>query len=203
MESLIGRDILLWSSGFFTKPANDPSFVSWHQDSTYWGLEPPDDIVTAWVAFTESVPANGCMRVVPGTHRIGQVGHRDTFAETNLLSRGQEIEMQVDEADAVDLVLRPGQMSLHHVRIVHGSEPNRTPGPRIGLTFRYIPTRVRQVGDRPSALLCRGEDRYGHFEHEPVPAADFGDAAVAYHAEVMRRLNAVLYDGAEKRPATG
>ena len=201
VEALIGPDILLWSSGFFTKPANDPAYVTWHQDSTYWGLEPVDDIVTAWLAFTPSVPESGCMRVVPGTHTLGQVGHRDTFAAGNLLSRGQEVDMQVAEQAAVDLVLQPGEMSLHHVRIVHGSQPNRSAWPRIGLTFRYIPTRVRQVGDRPTAVLVRGEDRYGHFEAEPRPQADFDAGAVACHQEIMGRLNAVLYDGADERPA--
>ncbi|MBV9783625.1 MAG: phytanoyl-CoA dioxygenase family protein, partial [Acidisphaera sp.] len=94
VESVIGPNILCWGSSFFIKNAHDPSFVSWHQDSTYWGLEPPD-IVTAWVAISESVVANGAMRVIPGTHKLDQVSHRDTFAENNLLSRGQEVAVEV------------------------------------------------------------------------------------------------------------
>ena len=90
VEDVIGPDILCWGTTFFTKEARNPSYVSWHQDSTYWGLEPPD-IITAWVAFTDSNSANGAMRVIPGTHKMDQVPHRDTFAADNLLSRGQEI----------------------------------------------------------------------------------------------------------------
>ena len=81
--------------------------MSWHQDATYWGLSAPD-VVTAWVAFTPSTVESGCMRVVPGTH-TRQVPHKDTFAENNLLSRGQEIAVDVDEDDAVDVVLRPAR----------------------------------------------------------------------------------------------
>ena len=141
VEAVIGPDILCWGSSFFIKDAHDPGFVSWHQDSTYWGLEPPD-IVTAWVALSESVPANGAMRVVPDTHKMDQVPHRDTFAAHNLLSRGQEIAVQVDPARAVTLELQPGEMSLHHVRLFHGSDPNPSYRRRIGFAIRYLPTHV-------------------------------------------------------------
>src|SRR5215831_9627487 len=102
VEDIIGPDILCWGTSFFIKEKRNPSYVSWHQDSTYWGLEPPD-IVTAWVAFTDSSAANGTMRVIPGSHKRDQVPHRDTFAADNLLSRGQEIEVAVDERDAAML----------------------------------------------------------------------------------------------------
>ena len=104
VEDILGPNILCWGSGFFIKNAHDPARVTWHQDSTYWGLSKPD-IVTAWVAFTPSTPENGCMRVVPGTHTLQQLPHRDTFAQDNLLSRGQEIAVEVDESKAVDIVL--------------------------------------------------------------------------------------------------
>ena len=124
VESVLGPDLLCWSAQFFAKNGGDPGYVSWHQDATYWGLSSPD-VVTAWVAFTPSTVQSGCMRVVPGTqHR--QFAHKDTFAETNLLSRGQEIEVDVNESDAVDVILAPGEISLHHVLICHGSEPNRS-----------------------------------------------------------------------------
>ena len=156
VEKLLGPDILCWSASFFSKPPHDPSFVSWHQDLTYWGLEPAD-IVTAWVAITPSTKANGCMRVVPGSHRPGQLRHGDTFAANNLLSRGQVLDVEVDEAEAVDLELQPGEMSLHHVLVVHGSEPNRSEQPRHGFAIRYIPTYCRQTGGRTTALLVRGD----------------------------------------------
>ena len=95
VEGVIGPDILCWSSTFFIKEARDPGFVSWHQDSTYWGLDPAD-IVTAWVALSESTAENGAMRVIPDTQKLEQVAHRDTFAANNLLTRGQEIAVDVD-----------------------------------------------------------------------------------------------------------
>ncbi len=148
VEDLIGPNILCWGTSFFTKEARDPSYVSWHQDSTYWGLEPPD-IVTAWLAISESTVANGAMRVIPDSHIGEQMAHRDTFARDNLLSRGQEIAVEVDGAKAVDLVLQPGEMSLHHVRLIHGSEPNPSDRRRIGFAIRYLPTHVRQTVGRP------------------------------------------------------
>ncbi len=184
VEDVIGPDILCWSTGFFTKNARDPSYVSWHQDSTYWGLEPPD-IVTAWVALSDSTLANGAMRVIPGTHRMDQLAHHDTFAPDNLLSRGQEIAVEVDEREAVALELRAGEMSLHHVRLIHGSDPNPSDSRRIGFAIRYIPTYVRQVvGGHDSATLVRGEDRYHHFAPEQRPAFDMAPEAVAHHAAV-------------------
>ena len=192
VEDLIGPNILCWGTSFFTKEAHDPSFVSWHQDSTYWGLEPPD-IVTAWLAISESNVANGAMRVIPGSHKGEQVRHRDTFARNNLLSRGQEIEVDVDGSKAVDLVLHPGEMSLHHVRLIHGSEPNPSPRRRIGFAIRYLPTHVRQtVGARDFATLVRGVDTYQHFEPEQRPDADMSAAACAFHARVTGAQEAVL-----------
>ena len=125
VEDLIGPDILAWESVFFIKEPETTDFISWHQDITYWGLEAEGDVVTAWVALSPSTVESGCMRVVPGTHRREVVAHADSFGEHNMLSRGQEIAVEVDEAHAVDLVLRPGQMSLHHVKIFHGSRANR------------------------------------------------------------------------------
>ena len=107
------------------------------------------------------------MRVIPGTHTQEVVPHKDTFAERNMLSRGQEIAVEVDEARAVDVVLQPGEMSLHHVKLFHGSKPNRSHDRRIGFAVRYLPTYVRQVaGAKDSAMLVRGVDGYGGFEHE-------------------------------------
>jgi phytanoyl-CoA dioxygenase PhyH len=194
VEGVIGPHILCWNTSFFTKEARSPGFVSWHQDATYWGLSEPD-VVTAWVAFTESTPANGNMRVIPGSHRT-PLAHADTFHPDNLLSRGQEITVEVDEARAADITLQPGQMSLHHVLIVHGSGANPSDDRRIGFAIRYIPTRVRQVaGPRDSATLVRGEDAFGHFELEPRPESDLDPAMLALHAEISERQVKILYRG--------
>ena len=196
VEGVIGPDILCWSSSFFIKEARDPGFVSWHQDSTYWGLDPAD-IVTAWVALSESTAENGAMRVIPDTHTLEQVAHRDTFAADNLLTRGQEIAVDVDGSNAVMLSLQPGEMSLHHVRLIHGSDPNPSAKRRIGFAIRYLPTHVRQVvGTRDSATLVRGVDRFRNFEPEFAPERDVSDAAIAFHAHVMGDQQQVLMKNA-------
>jgi ectoine hydroxylase-related dioxygenase (phytanoyl-CoA dioxygenase family) len=200
VEDVIGPNILCWASGFFHKPARNPGFVSWHQDSTYWGLSSPD-VVTAWVAFEASTPISGCMRVIPGTQTRDQVAHKDTFAADNLLSRGQEIQVDVDPKDAVDLVLQPGEFSLHHVRIIHGSEPNNADWARIGFTIRYVPTYVQQIGGRDSAMLVRGVDEFHNFDPEPRPKADFHPDAVAFHGAMIDRVTKILFAGAPQAAA--
>ncbi len=192
IEDVIGPDILCWGSSFFIKEPRNPGYVSWHQDSTYWGLDPAD-IVTAWVAFTDSTAANGAMRVIPGTHTMDQVPHHDTFRPENLLSRGQEIMVDVDDRQAAMLELAAGEMSLHHVRLIHGSDPNPSDQRRIGFAIRYIPTYVRQVaGARDYATLVRGVDRYGHFGAEEGPDADMSPSAVAHHAMVTGAFASIL-----------
>ena len=198
VEDIIGPDILCWGTSFFIKEKRNPSYVSWHQDSTYWGLEPPD-VITAWIAFTDSNAANGAMRVIPGTHKLDQVPHHDTFAAENLLSRGQEITVDVDERQAAMLELAAGEMSLHHVRLIHGSDPNPSDDRRIGFAIRYVPTYVRQVaGSHDSATLVRGVDRYHNFEEEQRPLADMSAEAQAYHAAITGAHAEILMRGTGK-----
>ena len=196
IEDLYGPNLLCWTTNFFIKEANNPAFVSWHQDSTYWGLNRPD-VVTAWVAFTPSNKANGAMGFMPGTHTSDQIPHRDTFAKNNLLTRGQEVAVEVDESKAVAIELEPGEMSLHHVRLVHGSPPNPSNDRRIGFAIRYIPTSVSQVAGEDSATLVRGVDEYHHFEHEPRPTADMEPAFVALHKQIAERNARILYRGTQ------
>jgi len=194
VEDLLGPDILCWNTNFFIKEAETPSFVSWHQDSTYWGLSTPD-VCTAWVALTPSTIENGAMSVTPKSHTMDQIPHRDTFDRHNLLTRGQEVAVEVDEREAVPLVLRPGEMSLHHVRLVHGSPPNPSPDRRIGFAIRYIPTSIHQLEGTDSATLVRGTDRYGHFELEPRPDRDMQDDMLALHRRLTERAAQILYRG--------
>jgi non-haem Fe2+, alpha-ketoglutarate-dependent halogenase len=196
-EDVLGPDLLCWTTNFFIKEATNPGFISWHQDSTYWGLE-PHDVITAWVAFTRSDLISGCMKVIPGTQAGDQLAHVDTFHQNNLLSRGQEISVDVDQSKAVPILLEPGEMSLHHIKLVHGSEPNRSSDRRIGFAIRYIPTYVKQVKVRDSATLVRGVDRYNHFDHEPRPSADLDEAALAAHADAVGRQVKALYQGTDK-----
>lgn len=170
VEGLIGPNILVFASRFWIKGGGDGSYVSWHQDSAYFGLD-PHELVTAWVALTDSNRGNGCMRVLPGSHTGPAFSHNETYDEKNLLARGQAIE-GVDETGAVDLELEAGQFSLHHERIVHGSLPNETDRHRIGLALFFIPTSVRStIGRRPAGLV-RGTDNYGHWDADPIPETD-------------------------------
>jgi non-heme Fe2+,alpha-ketoglutarate-dependent halogenase len=198
IEDLYGPNLLCWTTNFFIKEANNPAFVSWHQDSTYWGLSRPD-VVTAWVALTPSNRSNGAMTFIPGTHTSDQLEHRDTFAKNNLLTRGQEVAVDVDESKAVTIELRPGEISLHHVRLVHGSPANPSSDRRIGFAIRYIPTSVSQIAGEDSATLVRGVDTFHHFAPEPRPSTDMQPEFVALHRQITERNAQILYRGTQVR----
>ncbi len=197
VEQILGPNLLCWTTNFFIKEAKSPGFVSWHQDAFYWGLS-KDDVCTAWVALSPANLESGCMKFVPGSQTQDHLQHVDTFHKDNLLSRGQEIAVKVDTERTVDCILDPGEMSLHHVKVVHGSEPNRSGDRRIGLAIRYIPTDVRQIKVRDSATLVRGVDRDGNFDPEPRPRADLDQAALAAHADAVGRQVKALYSGTDK-----
>ncbi len=195
VEDLYGPDLLCWSSTLFVKEAHTTSFVSWHQDSTYWGLSRPD-VVTAWLAITPSNVANGALEVLPGSHTLDQLPHRDTFAAENLLTRGQEVAVDIGDATPVVIELQPGEISLHHVRLVHGSAPNRSDDRRIGFAMRFIPTSVAQVvGCDDSATRVRGVDNFAHFEHESRATSDLDPTMVELHRRVTSRSAQRLYRG--------
>jgi non-heme Fe2+,alpha-ketoglutarate-dependent halogenase len=180
VQSLLGPDILVWGASFFLKEPNSPAFVSWHQDATYWGLG-PSDIVTAWVAITPSTRRSGCLRVVPGSHDWPIVAHTETFAADNLLSRGQEIAVAVDPATVRDILLAPGEMSLHHVKIAHNSEPNGSDHRRIGFAIRYVAARVRPQS-RDQAMRVRGDSCWVNFDPEEPGRGELEPADLARHA---------------------
>jgi hypothetical protein len=180
VESVLGPDILCWGSSLFVKEGNDPGFVAWHQDSYYWGLE-PDDVVSAWIALYPSTVENGAMRVLPGSQTMPPLSHRKSAAgSANMLFTHEELADDVDESKAVDITLAQGDMSLHHIKILHGSPPNRSNSRRMGYAIRYVAPHVKQRGDMNSATLVRGEDRYGYFAKDPVPARDMDPDIVAF-----------------------
>jgi hypothetical protein len=188
VESLIGPDILLYHLTSWLKEPHEPSHVSWHQDGTYFGLEPAEQ-VTAWIALTDATPEMGCIKLIPGSQVIGQRPHKDMPVPGNLLSRGQTIDHKLDYTQSVMMPLLAGQVSLHHTHIVHASEPNRTDRRRIGIGVSYIPTRCRLVNDaRVTASLVRGQDRFGHFDLEPRPTGDFDAGSRAVHAGAVERF---------------
>ncbi len=199
IEDLIGPDILCWNTIFWVKEARSPNYVSWHQDLNYWGLDAPD-LITAWLAFSPATVASGCMHVLPGSHTEKPLPHDDTFHQDNMLTRGQEIAVEVDESKTVAMALEPGEMSVHNAGIAHASGPNTSDDRRIGISLHYMPTRSRQVvGAWDSAALVRGADRYRHFEPTPVPTCDMDPVSVAFHGKAIAALHDILYQGAEQQ----
>ena len=200
VEGVLGPNLIVWSSQWFPKMPGDKTYISWHQDATYWGLHPPN-VTTAWIALSQSGAENGCMRVVPGTHQGPLLQQVETYAQDNALSRGQEIAVKVDQSRAVDLVLQPGEMSLHHIGIVHGSNANKSDKPRIGLAVRFIAPEVIQDGtERQMALLVRGTDEFGHFDLIDPPQDDvISPQDTELHSESLRRQRTnIMSKGSER-----
>ena len=176
MEAVMGADLMLLSTHIFCKYPDKgaKSFVAWHQDITYWGLEPPE-AHTAWIAIDDSDVENGCMRVIPGSHREGIVTHGKSERSGNLLSINQEIpDDLVDDSTALDLALNAGQMSVHSGQIFHASMPNGSDRRRCGLTVRFIPPHVKQaapnsVKQKWQPIVVRGRDTCGNFEMTAAP----------------------------------
>jgi non-haem Fe2+, alpha-ketoglutarate-dependent halogenase len=191
VEDLLGPDLLCWGTSFISKQGMDAHYVTWHQDATHWSLTAPR-AVTAWVAFTPATRANGCMRMIRGSNRR-QLPHRDNGDHLNMLGRREEVIGSIDDARAVDVVLAPGEMSLHDPLIIHSSEANTSASRRTGFAVRYIPSDVAQRnGQRNSATLVRGRD-YGNFELERPPEGLFHPEAMRRHRLVLRRGIAVIF----------
>ncbi|WP_020578507.1 phytanoyl-CoA dioxygenase family protein [Actinopolymorpha alba] len=181
-ELFIGPNIGLFASHYISKPPYSGKPVLWHQDGSLWPLDPVE-VVTLWLAVDHSTPDNGCVRLVPGSHkgRFSEVLINDRVE--NVL--GVEIPTEdFDESRAVDIVLAPGDVEVHHPTIVHGSNANTSPNRRCGLTIRYIPTSTRITSEEqpfPSAFLLRGEagvnvyhprPRYVAGEHFPFRGSE-------------------------------
>jgi non-heme Fe2+,alpha-ketoglutarate-dependent halogenase len=176
---LLGDDVVVWGSLILSKPPHDPGFVAWHQDGAYAGFLGTAPAVSAWIALTPSTIESGCMRVVPGSHRV-KLEHAVKHAPQNLLSHGQEIAADVDERDAADIQLQPGEMSLHHVDIIHGSNANSSSWARTGFIVRYsTPEMLRSV---TPVLVARGRD-VSHLQVlREAPGEDFDESLRAYRA---------------------
>ena len=179
VAEVLGGDLVVWGSLMLSKPPRDPGFVAWHQDGAYAGFLGEAPAVSAWIALSDSTIESGCMRVVPGSHRQ-KLAHAVKHAPENLLSHGQEIAVEVDERDAVDVQLRSGEMSLHHVDIVHGSNANRSDRARTGFIVRY--TTPRMLRSVTPVLVARGR-AVTHLDvlREP-PGSDVDASLRAYRA---------------------
>ena len=170
VQSLLGQDVLLFGSSAFAKNAHDSRFVSWHQDSAYYGLHPHEE-VTVWLALSNSSSESGCVRVLPRSNNGPDLVHEETYDSQNLLSRGQSLR-EINEKAALEMPLLPGQFSIHHERTAHDSRPNRSDDRRIGLAFFYIPASTHSTLGRRSAMLVAGQDTYGHWDADPEPRFD-------------------------------
>jgi ectoine hydroxylase-related dioxygenase (phytanoyl-CoA dioxygenase family) len=198
-KAILGDDLLVMGANLFVKEPATPDFVSWHQDLTYWGYDGASE-VTAWVALTAATPANGCMRFIPGSHEHEIIRHSDTFDEFNMLSRGQEISVEVNETEAVDAALQPGEMSLHHGHLFHASNPNTSADRRIGLVIRYVTPSMKQAsGQTAFAHLVAGEDRFGHFELLQPATEVMASVDVANARRAMALQGQIGYAGAADR----
>ena len=195
VEDVIGPDILVYWSTFFIKDPGTPAFTAWHQDATYFGLDPLEH-VTALVALSDASREAGCMDVVTQHGKPRQYHHEAKRLEHSINGAGQEIVEPVDEKDVVAMELRAGQCSLHHTLCLHRSAPNRASHRRVGFGISYIPAHCRLTGShRIYAQLVRGKDACGHFDLLPErPAADLAPEAVALHEAAYAQFRKNYYE---------
>jgi len=197
VESIIGENILVCGTTLFIKNPNEKGYVSYHQDAKYIGLE-PHNWVTAWIAVTDSNEKNGCMRMWGGSHKENIKYHNQKFDENNLLTRGQTIE-NVPVTETTPLVLKAGQMSLHHPTVVHGSELNKSNDRRIGFVIQsYIGTDVDQVLGKIYVQLARGKDSFNFHEHAKRPLELMNKKDNLLRKKANEELSKIFYTGAKK-----
>ncbi|WP_051794609.1 phytanoyl-CoA dioxygenase family protein [Streptomyces sp. NRRL S-87] len=188
VEALLGPDLLVWSTNLFVRPAHSGSSLAWHQDAVYLGLNGVQQhAARVWVALTDTTVANGTMRYARGSHRSGALPHRFAGSELEDIMRGEEIAVDIDEAAAVDVILKAGQCSVHHLAMAHCSGPNHTADGRFNLAIDYVSPQVSPSAGEDSALLVRGTD-VGAFLPEARPTEDFARTALQhFYAAVARR----------------
>lgn len=198
VEDLVGPNILCWNSVWWIKEVNSDSFVSWHQDARYWGLN-TDELVTVWLALSPARIENGCMHVAPKTHRGEMLPHQDNYHDHNMLTRGQEIISGIDKRTVVPMELNSGQISLHNVKLAHASGPNQGTDRRIGLSIHYIPTNARQLAvEWDTATLVRGEDHFKHFSLTPKTLEMFDPEAVKLHERATHATREIVFKDADR-----
>ncbi|MEP3053047.1 phytanoyl-CoA dioxygenase family protein [Ascidiaceihabitans sp.] len=198
VEGVLGPNIMVYSVEFFIKEPKTTQIVSMHQDLTYWGLGAVDGLVTAWLSLSPATPASGCMDFVKGSHKNPILPHTDTFDDNNLLSRGQEVAVEVRESDKYPIEIHPGQISLHHGLTIHGSGPNTTGDRRIAAVIRYCtPEIAQQTGGEDYATLVRGEDVQKNFVSVPAPSTLFSKESLDLYQHIRAAQAKVMMKGAK------
>lgn len=185
VEDLLGPDLLIYTSTFFIKEPHSPTIAAWHQDSTYYGLEPKEE-ATVWVALSEASEAAGCMEALSFRGQPRQLRHASRVVENSVNRASQVIVEPLGEGAPTAMPLAAGSFSVHHGLCPHRSGPNNASHRRIGLGLNYIPTHVRPAGSvRPAAMLVRGVDRYGHFELVEPAKAELDPEGLAAHERAV------------------
>lgn len=196
VEDVIGPDILCYHATLWIKPPQSNSFVRWHQDGTYFFLEPAVH-VTAWVALTIADDDAGCMQVIPGSHKNEFLEHNDDSNPDNLIPRGQGLAININTEHAVSMPLQAGQMSLHHTKLFHASFNNKRDTRRIGFGISYIPTSTKDIGKtKAHALLVRGKDNYNNFLPEKRLVKPHTPEQYEYHLSLMKQFRKRQDEGA-------
>ncbi|TFI52260.1 hypothetical protein BLD44_021470 [Mastigocladus laminosus UU774] len=198
VESIVGPNILAWSSGIFTRLAGSNAQIAWHQDVAYFGLDNFERAVRVWIALTPTNPENGTMRFAPGTHRHGIKEHAYAGRDAEAIAQGEQVLLPVDESQTVDVVLRAGQCSFHHLAIAHASGPSRASIDRINFTIDYIAPDVRPLTSPDSALLVRGHDICNYYAPEVRPRKDFGEAELESYFRAVRTRDRRILDTMRK-----
>jgi hypothetical protein len=201
VEDVLGPNILVFWSTYFIKDPGTPAFTAWHQDATYFGLDPLEH-VTAWVALSDASREAGCMDVVSAQGKPKQYHHSAARLPNSINGAGQVIVEPVDDTGAVAMELKAGEVSLHHTMCLHRSAPNRASHRRVGLGISYIPTHVRPIcATRLSALLVRGVDDFRYFDHLSDPAAELSPEGIAAHADTYQRFRENYYEQEKRHDA--
>jgi non-haem Fe2+, alpha-ketoglutarate-dependent halogenase len=201
VEDVIGPDILVHGTGLFWKLPRDPGYVPWHQDG--YNAKLSERYVTAWLALTDSSIDNGCLRVVRGSHCHGISPHElSAVSPDNIGTGGLEIAREVEESEATDIVLAPGEMSLHHVAMIHGSNANTSDRPRIGYAVRYVPPSTRQQLDHQPVILARGRDEFRYFRRLEEPPSLSLQEAIEAQQELTKWVAVRTIDNPVPLPAS-
>ena len=202
VEQVLGPDIMLYSTEFLIKEPHTKHVVTMHQDLAYWGMGDMDNILTAWLALSDATVQSGCMEFVQGSHKSEILAHEDSFDDHNLLSRGQEVAVDIAPEDRVAVELPAGSISLHHGLTIHGSGPNSSDDRRIGVAIRYISSKMTKAGGAPDyAMPARGTyDKNSFIPYDP-PKSDFDDDAMKIYDTVRREQAKVMMAGAKNNSA--
>jgi len=198
VEPLIGPNVLCENVGFRNKAPDNKTYVSWHQDTVYLKFEPR--IITCWLALTPATVENGCLKIIPGSHKWGDMPHKEKVDPYSMLTRGHYVSTEFDTSNATYVTLEAGEGLLIDTAVLHASEPNLTKDRRMGMLIDMVPASGKKLNGRESAMLVHGHDRWGHFDHEVPPEEDFGEAERERHRKAVEAVIATFYAGSERKP---